>query len=347
MPYISKEIIERLKNINSEEVAIALGIRVIRHKACCFLHDERNPSLSFKGSRWHCYGCGKGGNSIDLVMQTGLNFQDACQYLCSMFGISLIIEQQVKAYVPQIMPIVKYPVSQPSNIDFDQEFGEWLIAQCHVTVEAKDFLFTQRKYSMDVIKELGIRGLGYTNEIVLKAIDFFGVERCINAGFLKYNYGKYYCRFFTPCLLFPYRDLNGSLSCIQSRYLGTSKNAPRFQYLAGTKPSIFNMPILKKIKQNEELFISEGITDCIAMLSAGHKAVAIPSATTLSISDLEIFKDYRIKMCPDNDAAGLDAFLSISRFFLRRGRVIHRFELPYGVKDYSEFYIQNISIKSK
>lgn len=55
--------------------------------------------------------------------------------------------------------------------------------------------------------------------------------------------------------------------------------APRFQFISSQKTRLFNLPVLNTMKFGEDLYISEGITDCLALLSAGKKAVAIPSAT--------------------------------------------------------------------
>ena len=52
-----------------EEVAAKLGIEVGRHKALCPFHEDRHPSLRFKGNRFKCFACGVSGDAIDLVMR--------------------------------------------------------------------------------------------------------------------------------------------------------------------------------------------------------------------------------------------------------------------------------------
>lgn len=75
--------------------------------------------------------------------------------------------------------------------------------------------------------------------------------------------------------------MTGGLIGLQSRYLGENKEVPRFQFVSAQKTRLFNLPILGSMKDGEDLYISEGITDCLALLSSGKKAVAIPSATIL------------------------------------------------------------------
>ena len=52
-----------------EKVAKDLGIGVGCHKALCPFHDDRHPSLRFKGNRFKCFSCGESGDVIDLVMK--------------------------------------------------------------------------------------------------------------------------------------------------------------------------------------------------------------------------------------------------------------------------------------
>lgn len=80
------------------------------------------------------------------------------------------------------------------------------------------------------------------------------------------------------------------------------------------------------------------MTDCIAMLSSGRNAIAIPSATNLPLSMCRILAKYSLKMFPDNDEPGLKAFRTLSYCIAREGGHISRLELPAGFKDFGEYY---------
>ena len=78
------------------------------------------------------------------------------------------------------------------------------------------------------------------------------------------------------------------------------------------------------------------------MLSAGHKAIAIPSATLLSKKDVKLLETLSqnlgtsFHMWPDNDVPG-------ERLFLQLQEVLPdlvRHQLPVGCKDFSEFYVK-------
>ena len=96
----------------------------------------------------------------------------------------------------------------------------------------------------------------------------------------------------------------------------------------------------------EPLYIAEGLTDCMAMLSAGHKAIAIPSATLLTQADKEVLRSLaerigplNLHACPDADAPGERLFQSLSAMAASLGSTLHRHSLPPGCKDYSDLYL--------
>ena len=49
------------------------------------------------------------------------------------------------------------------------------------------------------------------------------------------------------------------------------KDLPRFQFPKGSTCQVFNLPVLETLESGDELWITEGVSDCLAMLSAGKK----------------------------------------------------------------------------
>ena len=144
----------------------------------------------------------------------------------------------------------------------------------------------------------------------------------------------------TDWLQIPYYDRDGKLVGVQNRNLGGQ--GPRFRFPKGAQCTIYNLPILNNLKEGEELYITEGASDCWAMLSSGHKAIAIPSATLLSRQDKELLSSLSLTlsltfhMFPDRDLPGERLFLQLKKFL---PNLIHH-QLPPGCKDYSDYYIQ-------
>ena len=141
-----------------------------------------------------------------------------------------------------------------------------------------------------------------------------------------------------PSLLIPYRDVDGRLLSVQGRYMG-KEDKPRFRFPRGSHVGMYNKPVIKRLRVGDELWITEGPSDCWAMLSAGHKAVAIPSATSLTRADIALLRDglpkgVSLHMYPDNDEPGMKLFEDLKRWFPDlKGHV-----LPEGYKDFGQWY---------
>lgn len=324
--------IERLRQLPIESVAERLGLQVSRHKALCPFHEDRHPSLSFHVGRntYRCFVCGAHGGPIDLAMkllrETPISFRrgvggeasfmEACQWLADEHNI--ITEK----YAPAVKQMKQYPP--------DVEYLSLLVSHPMLNEQARRFLFDERKLNPKVVEWCGISS--------------------INADTPCWRYGKPF--YDGPSLLIPYKDVQGRVVNVQSRYLGSDTSKPRFRFPSNSSVNIFNLPILRYLKPGEPLYISEGITDCLALLSSGHKAIAIPSATLLKPQELEILKSYLspsplgegwgeapLHIFPDNDPAGERLYRQLVSFATDIGVCLVRHDLPLGCKDFGEYWV--------
>ena len=124
-----------------------------------------------------------------------------------------------------------------------------------------------------------------------------------------------------------------------------SREAPRFRFPYGSRCTVYNLPVTAMLRPGEPLFITEGCSDCWAMLSAGHKAIAIPSATLLSQADKALLRDLAQRlgtsfhMFPDRDAPG-------ERLFMQLREVLpglQHHQLPMDCKDFAEYYVSALA----
>lgn len=341
MAKISSETIARLCELSCEAVAEKLGIEVWKHKALCFMHDDHHPSMTFSsrnGEFWRCFVCGKGGNAINLVMEyLNLNFLDSCCWLGRNFDISVETSSSSKKTISSIRSPRK--MKQQEEKPFSTDVAEYILDNNQLTIQGKSFLLGQRCFNADIIKQLKIVSIDESSLLVERMSKIFELKTLLDSGFFTVTNKRVYFRMFTPCLIFPYYDQNRNLVGMQSRYLGSNKEAPRFQFISDQRSRLFNLPILNQMKSGEELYISEGITDCIALLSSRKKAVAIPSATILPLTDLIKLKAFKLHMYPDQDDAGRKAYVNLRRFFINHYATLKAEQLPQGFKDYSDYYI--------
>ena len=142
-------------------------------------------------------------------------------------------------------------------------------------------------------------------------------------------------------LQIPYYDREGRLVGVQNRNLVRGA-LPRFRFPQGSQCGIYNLPVLNLLRPGEQLFITEGASDCWAMLSAGHKAIAIPSATLLKRRDAEQLSvltsqlSVRFAMYPDRDVPGERLFLQLKEVL---PSLVHH-QLPPDCKDFSDYYLK-------
>ena len=206
---------------------------------------------------------------------------------------------------------------------------EQIISPPLLNEEARQFLFDERKIHPQVVRWLGLSSI---SSPVPMSSDYR--SSWFNA----------------PSLLIPYRDTDGRLLSVQARYLGPKpgdeeslhRNRPRFQFPKGSHCRVFNLPVLQLLGEGESLWITEGVTDCLAMLSSGRKAIAIPSATLLTQEDVQLLRllHHRLgtcfHICPDQDAAGARLFLELSD---RLPNLTHHL-LPPDCKDFGQWWAE-------
>ncbi len=140
-------------------------------------------------------------------------------------------------------------------------------------------------------------------------------------------------------LQIPYFDVNGNLIGVQWRNLG--HDGPRFRFPCGSQCHIYNLPILRYLNNGDELYIAEGCSDCWSLMSSGHKAIAIPSATLLNPDDMRKLSNINSRlsikwgMYPDNDQPGENLFNQLKAVV-----PLTRHQLPSDCKDYSVYYLK-------
>ena len=310
--------LQKLRDLPIEGVAERLGLRVVRHKALCPFHDDHHASMSFKVSKntCRCFVCmTQSIGPIDLVMRhLNLDFKAACRWLADEHNIIL---EEWKPQTSDISHQTSFDASRYARY-FDHPF---------LNEPARKFLFDERRLDPRVVR--WCRLTSWTDK----------------QG--------------TPWLQIPYYDRSGRLTGVQNRNLAPSnlpqkgEASPRFRFPQGSRCGIYNLPVLNLLRPGEPLFITEGCSDCWAMLSAGHKAIAIPSATLLtqdvrskmadgrsnsSLLTLNSSLGITFHMFPDRDAPGERLFLQLQKVLPS----LQHHQLPPDCKDFSDYYLTHL-----
>ena len=301
--------LQKLRDLPIEGVAERLGLHVSRHKCLCPFHDDHHASLSFRVNRntFRCFVCGASGGPIDLVMRY-LNkpFREACQWLQTLPSAPPCREGNGYS----CNGIYSSPYREGSGVGlFDASRYERYFERPWLNDEARRFLFDERRIDARVVRWCRLTSWK----------DKQGV----------------------PWLQIPYYNQEGQLIGVQNRNL-VKGALPRFRFPQGSRCGVYNLPVLNMLQPGDDLYITEGCSDCWAMLSAGHKAIAIPSATLLTrknaeqLLSLALSLSLTFHMYPDCDAPGERLFLQLREVL---PSLVHH-QLPPDCKDFSEYYLK-------
>lgn len=374
---LDKSTTQRLRSLPVEAVAERLGLRVVRHKSLCPFHDDHHASLSFSPSRntFRCFVCDARGGTIDLVMRhLNMSFPDACRWLAN--GTNIILD----TYRPRT-PTADRPARPFDAARYARLFEHpWLsdeartflfterrldprvVSWCRLTswTDRQGTHWLQTPYFDASGQLIGLqnRNLDYGKQkgdereedkrSVDKGKQEQGSEakqgRAIDAkqgqgsdgkqgqaGDGKQGQGS--------------EGKQGQGSDSKQGQGSECREAPRFRFPYGSRCTVYNLPVTAMLRPGEPLFITEGCSDCWAMLSAGHKAIAIPSATLLSQADKALLRDLAQRlgtsfhMFPDRDAPG-------ERLFMQLREVLpglQHHQLPVGCKDFAEYYVSALA----
>ena len=293
--------LQRLRDLPIEGVAERLGLQVRMHKCLCPFHDDHHASLSFSVRR-NTFRCFVCGASGGTIDLVMKHLGKDFREACRWLADGHNVILTSECARSQVA------CSKCEEKPFDASRYERFFEHPWLNGAARRFLFDERRLDERVVR--WCRLTSWTD------------------------------RQGTPWLQTPYYDREGKLVGIQNRNLQKGAS-PRFRFPAGSECGIYNQPVLNLLRPGEALYITEGCSDCWAMLSAGHKAIAIPSATLLKTKDVEQLSmldaqlSITFHMYPDRDQPGERLFLQLQQVLPR----LEHHQLPLGCKDFSEYYL--------
>ncbi|MBO3101215.1 DNA primase [Cellulomonas fengjieae] len=249
-------------------------------KGLCPFHDERSPSFHVRPQvgRYHCFGCGEGGDVIDFVQKVdGLGFSEAVEYLAGKVGLQLRYEE---GGAPR-------PGEEPGKrrrlIEAHKVAEEFYREQLSTPAAAagRQFL-AERGFDRSAAADFGVgfapqgwdsllrhlRGRGFTEaELTL-------------SGLVSQGQRGIYDRF-RGRLVWPIRELTGETIGFGARHLFEQDQGPKYLNTPETplyKKSqvLYGIDLAKRDLQREKrVVVVEGYTDVMAMhLSGVGTAVA-------------------------------------------------------------------------
>jgi len=281
------------------------------NKALCPFHEEKTPSFSVnpEGQYFHCFGCGAGGDVIrfvELIERT--DFMSAVKSLAERAGIT--IPAYEKGDIHQF---------EESRQVADVRAKTAAYYRNSLSDEITNQLIEERRFTDETISKfrIGFAGGGLRRHLIEEC--HLDPDLCVKAGVLHKCEDGSIRDFFFNRIIFPvfYR---GKVVNLCGRALD---NSPRkYLNLPGEINHLYNEEALF----NDEVVLTEGITDCIATNEAGFPAVGLLGACGFKKGFANKFSNCkRIYVCFDADPAGKQGAQKATEALGDRARII---ELP-------------------
>ena len=324
---------------------VALKKRGSKHTGLCPFHSEKSPSFQVDLDKgyWHCFGCKKGGNAIDFVIERDrLEFKDALRQLADQYHVELPrlgTGQREAAGLKQ------------SLLDANVAAATFFEQNLHGPAgqATRDYL-EQRGFNDETIKRfrLGFAPDGWTNLAGSPLLKKFKPDLLVQAGLLKVKEGtERTYDVFRNRLMFPIRDEAGRVIAFGGRKLRDEDNP---KYLNTPETLLFSKSKVAygldlgrpKVLETKTVAIVEGYTDVVMAHQFGASNVVATLGTAMTEQHVNLLRRFasRIVLLFDGDAAGGMAVQRALELFLTQPIDIAIATLPDGV-DPDEFLLQN------
>jgi len=265
-------------------------------KGLCPFHDERSPSFHVRPAqgRYHCFGCGEGGDVISFVMKLdGLSFQEAVEYLAPRAGVTL-------RYEAGGAPRSEGTAGQRKRLlDAHRVAAEFYEAQLE-TPEAKtgrDFLM-ERGFGREVAAQFGIgyapQGWSHLADH-LRTKGFTEAELRSSGLVSEGQSGKVYDRF-RGRLVWPIRDVTGEVIGFGARRLYEDDQGPKYLNTPETAlykkaQVLYGLDLAKTaIRQERQVVVVEGYTDVMACHLAGVTSAVATCGTAFGEEHVKVVR---------------------------------------------------------
>jgi len=315
---------------------VSLKKRGVNYLGLCPFHNEKTPSFTVSPAKgiFKCFGCGKGGNAVNFVMEhEHLSYPESLRWLAKKYNIE-IEEKEASAEEIQkqneresLLVVTQYASRQFTENLFHGHEGMALGLS----------YFRERGFRDDVLHKFDV---GYCNE---KRDDF--TRRALEAGYKKeflvasgltIDKEEYVFDRFAGRIMFPIHSLSGQVLGFGGRIIKTDPKAAK--YVNTPETEIYHKSRIvygifqarHAITKEDRCYLVEGYTDVLSMHEAGVENVVASSGTALTQEQIRLIKRFtpNITMLYDGDQAGVKASVRGTDMVLEEGMNVRIVLLP-------------------
>ncbi|MFQ3332947.1 MAG: DNA primase [Flavobacteriales bacterium] len=329
---IPKETIDQIfETASIEEIVsdfVALKKRGVNYIGNCPFHNEKTPSFTVSPTKgiYKCFGCGKGGNSINFIMEIEhFNYPEALKFVAKKYNIEIEEEEMSSEQVERANE--KDSLFIVSN--YAKEYFQDVLWNTEEGKSVGLSYFKERGFTEETIKkfELGYNPKAkdaFSKAALKKAYD---KQVLVSSGLSLINEssGQIVDRF-KERTMFPIQSYSGRTLGFGGRAFSEKAKA---KYLNSPETLIYHkskvlygLNFAKHAIGKEGLcYIVEGYTDVISMHQNGIENVVSASGTSLTLEQIKLINRLaqNVVLLFDGDNAGIKATYKSINMILKEG----------------------------
>ena len=312
------------------------------YKGLCPFHNERTPSFMVSPARnmCHCFGCGKGGNPVNFIMEhEQMTYPEALRWLAKKYHIEIkeremTSEEREAENMRESMYIVnEWAASYFEDTLHNTTDGNAIGMQYFRSRGIRDDIIKKFRLGYDLADGQALpknaKEKGYKEEFLLSTGICYRRER--DGQLIDRYAGR---------VMFPWIGMNGKVVGFGGRKLDAATKGVQQKYVNSPDSEIYHkdqqlygiFQAKKAITREDCVYMVEGYTDVIAMHQCGIENVVANSGTALSIHQIRMLHRFtgNIVLLYDGDAAGIHAAMRGTDMLLAEGMNIKVLLLPDG-----------------
>ena len=304
----------------------------------CPFHNEKTPSFSVSPAKgiYKCFGCGKGGNAVNFIMDhEQQTYPEALRYLAKKYSIEIEEEQQTPEQIAE--------QTERESLYLVLAFAQRNFASNLLKTDEGQSIglsyFKERGFSLETIEKFG---LGYCfdryDSFGNKALEEqYNRKFLVDSGLCIERDGKLLDRF-KGRVMFPIHNLSGRVIAFGGRTLRTDKKIAK--YINSPETDVYHKSNIvygiyqakSEIIKQDNCFVVEGYTDVVSLHQAGIHNVVASSGTSLTVEQIRLVKRYtnNLTIMYDGDDAGIKASFRGIDLVLEEGMNVRTVLFPDG-----------------
>ncbi|HBB91250.1 MAG: DNA primase [Bacteroidetes bacterium GWF2_49_14] len=317
---------------------VSLKRRGVNFLGLCPFHNEKTPSFTVSPSKgiFKCFGCGKGGNSVNFLMEhEHLSYPEALKWLAKKYHIEVAETEETAEEIAQ----KNDRESMMILTEFARKYYHRILLETEEGTSVGLSYFKERGFRREIIDKFE---LGYS----LEQRDAF-VKEALKSGYKKDYLEKtglgidrndHLFDRFAGRVMFPIHNLAGRVIGFGGRILRSDAQAAK--YLNSPESEIYHKSATlygiyqarNAVVREDKCILVEGYTDVLSMHQAGIENVVASSGTSLTEDQIRLIKRFtpNVTILYDGDSAGIKASLRGIDMVLEQGMHVRVVPLPEG-----------------